>query len=45
MGKRDKIERVVIQWPNGRVEEYKNLASGKTYDCVESEGITPGVGF
>ena len=23
LGKRDKIERVVIQWPNGRTEEYK----------------------
>jgi hypothetical protein len=45
MGKRDKIERVVIQWPNGRTEEYKNLAAGKTYECVESEGITPAAGF
>jgi enediyne biosynthesis protein E4 len=45
MGKRDKIERVVIQWPNGRTEEYKNLAAGKAYECVESEGITPAAGF
>ena len=45
MGKRDKIERVVIQWPNGRTEEYKNLATGKLYECVESEGITPESGF
>jgi hypothetical protein len=45
VGKRDKIERVVIQWPNGRTEEYKNLASGKLYECMESEGITPGAGF
>jgi hypothetical protein len=41
LGKRDKIERAVIQWPNGRTEEYKNLAAGKAYECVESEGITP----
>jgi enediyne biosynthesis protein E4 len=45
LGKRDKIERVVIQWPNGRTEEYKNLAAGKQYECVESEGITLGAGF
>ena len=45
LGKRDKIERVVIQWPNGRTEEYKNLAAGKAYECVESQGITPATGF
>ena len=45
LGKRDKIEHVVIQWPNGRTEEYKNLAAGKAYECVESEGITPAAGF
>jgi hypothetical protein len=45
LGKRDEIERVVVQWPNGRTEEYKKLAAGKAYECVESEGITPGSGF
>jgi hypothetical protein len=45
LGKRDKIDRVVIQWPNGRTEEYKNLAAGKAYECVESEGITAATGF
>jgi hypothetical protein len=45
LGKRDQIERVVIQWPNGRTEEYKKLAAGKAYECVESERITPGAGF
>jgi hypothetical protein len=45
LGKRDRIERVLIQWPNGRMEEYKNLAAGKSYECVESLGITPGAGF
>lgn len=45
LGKRDKIERVVVQWPNGRTEEYKNLAAGKAYACVESEGIKPTTGF
>jgi enediyne biosynthesis protein E4 len=45
LGKRDRIERVVIQWPSGRTEEYKNLSAGKAYECVESEGITPAAGF
>jgi len=45
VGKRDKVERVVIQWPSGRTEEYKNLAAGKAYECVESEGITSASGF
>ena len=44
LGKRDKIERAVIQWPNGRTEEYKNLAAGKSYECVEGEGVKPVVG-
>ena len=44
VGKRDQIERVRVQWPSGRVEEYKNLASGKTYECTESKGIRPSSG-
>jgi hypothetical protein len=45
LGKRDKIDRVVIQWPSGRSEEYKDLAAGRAYECVESKGITPLNGF
>jgi hypothetical protein len=45
IGKRDKIDRVVIQWPNGRVEEYKGLAGGRAYECVEAKGITPVDGY
>ncbi len=41
LGKRDKIDRVTIEWPSGRSEEYKNLAAGQSYDCVEAKGITP----
>jgi hypothetical protein len=39
LGTRDKADRVVIEWPSGRVEEHKNLAAG-AYDCVESKTIT-----
>jgi hypothetical protein len=45
LGKRDQVERIVIQWPSGRAEEYQNLRAGKAYECVESKGITPQSGF
>jgi hypothetical protein len=45
LGKRDRIERVVIEWPNGRTEEYKNLAAGRCYECVEGKSISPQDGY
>jgi hypothetical protein len=39
VGSRDAVERVVITWPNGRVEEFKNVATGRAYDCLEGKGI------
>ncbi len=45
VGPRDLVARVVVEWPSGRTEEYKNLASGKAYDCVEGKGITPRSAF
>ena len=38
VGPRDKIDRVVIEWPSGRTEEYKNLATAKAYRCTEEKG-------
>jgi hypothetical protein len=43
--KRDRIEKVVIDWPSGRTEEYKNLAAGRCYECTEGKGIAPQDGF
>ena len=45
LGRQDGIERAVINWPSGRVEEFKSLAAGRTYECVEGKGITPLTGF
>ncbi len=45
LGKRDRVDRAVIQWPNGRTEEYKDLAAGRTYECLEEKGINPREGF
>ena len=41
LGKQDKAERLVIDWPNGRTEEFKNLSAGRSYRCVEEKGISP----
>ena len=45
LGRQDKVDRLVIQWPSGRSEEYKGLAAGRAYECVEAKGITPHDGF
>jgi hypothetical protein len=41
VGRRDRIDRVVITWPDGRSEEFKGLATGRSYDCVEGKGLLP----
>ena len=41
VGKRDRVDRMVVAWPSGRTEEFKNIGSGKAYECVEGKGITP----
>jgi len=43
--KRDRIDRVVVDWPSGRTEEYKNLAAGRCYECTEGKGIAPQDGY
>jgi hypothetical protein len=40
VGKRDRIDRVVITWPSGRTEEFKNLATGRAFECVEGKGLS-----
>jgi len=39
LAKRDKVDRVNIQWPSGRTEEYQNLQTQKAYKCLEGKGI------
>ncbi len=45
LGKSDRLESAVIQWPSGRTEEFKNLSAGRCYECVEGKGISPLGGF
>jgi enediyne biosynthesis protein E4 len=40
MGKRDTADRLVIHWPSGRTEEFKNLRAARRYECVEGKGIS-----
>ncbi|MGC1482524.1 MAG: CRTAC1 family protein [Candidatus Acidiferrum sp.] len=40
VGKSETIERVIIDWPSGRSEEYKNLSSGRAYEIIETKGVT-----
>lgn len=39
LGKHDRVDVVVVHWPSGRTEEFKNLASGRAYNCIEGKGI------
>ncbi len=39
LGKLDRVDRTVLAWPSGRVEEYKNLAAGRLWECTEGKGV------
>jgi hypothetical protein len=39
LGKREKAERVVIEWPSGRTEDFKDVVTGRAYRCTEGKGI------
>jgi hypothetical protein len=45
LGKSDTIQRVVIEWPSGKTEEYKNLTAGSSYQVTESKGISKNEGY
>lgn len=39
LGRHDRVERAVLEWPSGRAEEFKGLAAGKAYEVTETHGI------
>ncbi len=41
LGRRDRVDRVVIDWPSGRTEEFTDVAAGRAYRCVEAKGLLP----
>jgi hypothetical protein len=38
LGRRDTAGLIVVQWPNGRTEEFRNVKAGR-YECREGKGI------
>jgi hypothetical protein len=40
VGRRDRVDRVVVTWPGGKTEEFKNVATGRAYECVEGKGLS-----
>jgi hypothetical protein len=30
---------VVVAWPSGRTEDFKNVATGRAYECIEGKGL------
>ncbi len=38
VGRRDRLDRVVVSWPSGRTEEFTNVITGMAYECVEGNG-------
>ena len=45
LGKIDTVDRMTVEWPSGRTEEFKNLKAGKAYDCLEAKGLTALAGY
>jgi hypothetical protein len=41
VGRRDRVERVVVNWPSGATQEFKDVAAGRAYVCVEGKGLAP----
>ena len=41
LGKRDAVTRVVVEWPSGATQEFKNVRAG-SYQCTEGQNLAPG---
>ncbi len=41
VGNRKEADRVAIFWPSGRADDFKKVAYGRTYHCVEGEALRP----
>ena len=45
LGKYDSVDRMVVEWPSGRTEEFKSLDVGHRYECLETKGLSSFSGF
>jgi hypothetical protein len=41
VGRQDRVDRVIVSWPSGRTDEFRNVTAGRTYDCVEGQALKP----
>jgi hypothetical protein len=39
VGRRDRVDRVVVEWPSGRTDEFTNVAAGRIYTLTEGRGL------
>jgi hypothetical protein len=40
VGRRERVDRVTFDWPSGRTEEFKSVAAGKHFQCIEGTGLS-----
>jgi hypothetical protein len=40
LARRESVDRVVIYWPSGRVDEHRNLRGGRLYRVIEGEALS-----
>jgi hypothetical protein len=40
VGRRDRVDRIVVAWPSGRTDDFTNVATGKGYELVEGGRLT-----
>jgi len=38
----DRVDRIIVDWPSGIVQEFKNIKSGRAYVITEQQGIKEG---
>jgi len=39
LGQSDRAERIVVEWPSGKVDELKDVAAGRSYTITEGKGL------
>jgi enediyne biosynthesis protein E4 len=44
LGRQDRIDRVVVDWPSGQSEDYPRVEAGSAYLITENKGITQDLG-
>jgi hypothetical protein len=45
LGREDRAERVLIEWPSGRKEEFPRLQAGRRHSVIEGKGVVESLPF